>query len=73
MRRRRRRCWQGRLCFNTRVPRIVRCGLIQAGNVLSPDKASLSDVREAMIAKHMRMIEEAAARGVQVLGLQELF
>ena len=55
------------------MPRIVRCGLIQASNVLSPDKASLADVREAMIAKHVRLIDEAAGRGVQVLCLQELF
>src|SRR5712691_4671793 len=55
------------------MPRIVRCGLIQASNVLSPDKSSLADVREAMIAKHVRMIDEAGARGVQVLSLQELF
>ena len=52
---------------------MVRCGLIQASNVLSPDKASLSEVREAMIAKHLRLIEDAAARGVQILCLQELF
>jgi beta-ureidopropionase len=55
------------------MPRIVRGGLIQAANVLSPDKASLADVREAMIAKHVKLIEEAASRGVQILGLQELF
>jgi beta-ureidopropionase len=55
------------------MPRIVRCGLIQAANVLSPDKASLADVREAMIAKHVRLIEEAATRGVRILCLQELF
>jgi len=30
-------------------------------------------VREAMIAKHLRLIDEAAARGVQILCLQELF
>ena len=55
------------------MPRTVRCGLIQASNVLSPDKASLTEVREAMIAKHVRLIEEAASRGVQILCLQELF
>jgi len=55
------------------MPRIVRCGLIQASNVLSPDKASLAEVRDAMIAKHLRLIDEAAARGVQILCLQELF
>jgi N-carbamoylputrescine amidase len=55
------------------MPRVVRCGLIQASNVLSPAEASLSEVREAMVAKHLKMIEEAAARGVRVLCLQELF
>jgi N-carbamoylputrescine amidase len=55
------------------MPRLVRCGLIQASNVLAPDKASLADVREAMIAKHLPLIDEAAGRGVQILCLQELF
>ena len=35
------------------MPRIVRCGLIQAANVLSPEKASLADIRQAMIDKHL--------------------
>src|ERR1044071_4797867 len=55
------------------MPRTVRCGLIQARNVLPPDQASLPEVREAMIAKHLRLIEEAGGKGVQVLCLQELF
>ena len=55
------------------MPRLVRCGLIQASNVLSPDHARLADVREAMIAKHLPLIDQAASRGVQILCLQELF
>ena len=55
------------------MPRIVRCGLIQAANVLSPEKASLPEIREAMIAKHLLLIEQAAAQGVKILSLQELF
>jgi len=55
------------------MARIVRCGLIQAANVLSPDKASLADIREAMIAKHLKLIDQAAAQGVRILSLQELF
>ena len=55
------------------MPRYVRCGLIQASNVKSPAEASLAEIREAMIAKHVPMIEEAGARGVQILCLQELF
>ena len=30
------------------MPRVVRCGLIQASNVLPPDKASHPEIREAM-------------------------
>jgi beta-ureidopropionase len=55
------------------MPRLVRCGLIQARNVKSPAEASLPEVREAMIAKHLRLIEEAARARVQILCLQELF
>jgi N-carbamoylputrescine amidase len=52
---------------------VVRCGLIQASNVKSPAEASLAEIREAMVAKHLRLIDEAAAKGVQILCLQELF
>jgi beta-ureidopropionase len=55
------------------MPRTVRCGLIQASNALAPDQGSLGEVREAMIAKHMVLIEQAAMKGVQILCLQELF
>ena len=55
------------------MPRVVRCGVTQASNVLDPTKASLGQVREAMVAKHVALIEEAAEKGVQILGLQELF
>jgi beta-ureidopropionase len=54
------------------MPRIIRCGLIQASNVLGPE-SSLSDIKEAMIAKHVALIEQAAKQGTQVLCLQELF
>ena len=55
------------------MPRNVRCGLIQARNVKSPADSSLQEVKEAMIEKHIRMIDEAGAKGVQILCLQELF
>jgi len=55
------------------MDRVVRCGLIQAANVQSPEKASPEEAREAMIDKHLGLIEEAARREVQVLCLQELF
>ncbi len=54
------------------MPRNVRCGLIQATNALGPDHA-LADIKKAMIAKHLKLIEQAAKKKVQVLCLQELF
>lgn len=55
------------------MPRMVRCGLIQAKNELTAPDNSLDDIKQAMNDKHVRMIEEAAAKGVQVLCLQEIF
>jgi beta-ureidopropionase len=55
------------------MPRIVRCGLIQAQCEWSPEKFSLADIKEKMIVKHEKLIAEAGKKGVQVLGLQELF
>ncbi len=55
------------------MPRLVRCGVIQASNPLSPAEHPLAAVKQAMIDKHLRLIDEAGARGVQILCLQELF
>jgi len=54
------------------MSRIVRCGLIQARNVLGAEH-SLAEIREAMIRKHVDLIEQAARQQVQILCLQELF
>jgi beta-ureidopropionase len=54
------------------MPRIVRCGLIQARNVLGADH-SLAKIKKAMIDKHLKLIEQAAKKKVQILCLQELF
>ncbi|MBN1944341.1 MAG: acyltransferase [Bradymonadales bacterium] len=50
----------------------VRCGLIQCSNALDPGEPVVR-VRDAMIAKHLPFIEQAAAQGVKILCLQELF
>jgi beta-ureidopropionase len=55
------------------MARVVRCGLIQARCEWSPEKFSLSEIRERMIRKHERLIAQAAKRGVKILGLEELF
>jgi len=52
--------------------RIVRAGLIQAS--LNVDAtAPIETIKRAMIDKHVALIEEAAAKGVQVVCMQELF
>jgi beta-ureidopropionase len=54
------------------MPRMVRCGLIQATNVLGPDQP-LAKIKKAMVDKHLKMIAQAGKDKVQVLCLQELF
>ena len=54
------------------MPRIVRCGLIQAACTTPPGE-SLEKIRDAAIEKHLRFIEDAAKKGVQILCMQELF
>jgi beta-ureidopropionase len=55
------------------MPRILKGGLIQVSNPVNDPSASIDDIREAMIAKHVPLIEEAGRQGVHVLGLQEIF
>jgi N-carbamoylputrescine amidase len=56
----------------TSMSRIIRAGLIQASSTHDGDQDPKL-IRTAMIEKHMAFIEQAAAKGVQVLCLQELF
>ncbi|MGA2624031.1 MAG: nitrilase-related carbon-nitrogen hydrolase [Bacteroidota bacterium] len=54
------------------MPRTVRAGLIQstlAGSTEQPIEA----IKKAMVDKHVRLIEEAGKKGVQMICLQELF
>ena len=54
------------------MSRIVRCGLIQASNALASNRP-LAEIKKAMIEKHLKLIEQAAKKRVQILCLQELF
>ncbi|MGH9600803.1 MAG: nitrilase-related carbon-nitrogen hydrolase [Terriglobales bacterium] len=54
------------------MPRIVRCGLIQARNVLGPGH-SMAAIKKAMVQKHLKLIQQAARKRVRILCLQELF
>jgi N-carbamoylputrescine amidase len=52
---------------------IVRCGLIQCSNALNDVTRPVSEIQQAMVDKHLPMIEEAGKKGVQILCLQEIF
>ena len=54
------------------MSRIVRCGLIQASNALGGTH-TLPQIKNAMIEKHLKLIEQAAKKKVKILCLQELF
>jgi beta-ureidopropionase len=54
------------------MARIVRGGLIQAINP-EPGTSSVKKIKQAMIEKHVKLIEQAAKKGVQVLCMQEIF
>ena len=54
------------------MPRIVKCGLIQA-SLAGSASDSLDKIREANVAKHVALIEQAGKEGVQILCMQEIF
>ena len=54
------------------MSRIVRGGLIQA-TLCEPVESGIFKVKQAMIDKHVDLIEKAAEKGAQVVCLQELF
>ena len=66
------------------MKKIVRCGLIQASNVIPPTKDTsgmtkeeikneIQKIKWAMIEKHYKFTEEAAKQDVKILCYQELF
>lgn len=50
----------------------VRVGLVQMA-LKAPTSASVAAIRDAMLAAHVAKVEEAAAKGVQVICFQEVF
>ncbi len=54
------------------MPHVVKCGLIQATNACATTEP-IEKIRQANVDKHVKMIEEAAAKGVQILCMQEIF
>jgi N-carbamoylputrescine amidase len=54
------------------MPRLVKCGLIQATNACSTDE-KMSTIREANLDKTIKLIDQAGSEGVQILSMQEIF
>jgi len=54
------------------MSRIIKCGLIQAHNV-APTDAPIPEIRQANLDHQMKMVEDAALQGVQMLCFQEIF
>ena len=54
------------------MARTVKCGLIQAKNA-APTDAPIDEIKRLNIEKHLKMIEDAAKQGVQILCMQEVF
>ena len=55
------------------MSRKIRCGLIQCSNPLNDESLPVREIQAAAFEKHLPFIEEAGRRGVQILGLQEVF
>src|SRR6185436_13748560 len=55
------------------MPRRVIGGLIQARSPITDPSTPIDKIRQASIDAHIPFIEEAGKRGVQILGLQEVF
>lgn len=53
--------------------RNVKCGLIQCSLPIHEGEGSIAEIKEAMIKKHLPLVEEAGKKGVRVLCLQEIF
>ncbi len=55
------------------MPRIIKSGLIQMSLPKTEGEGSIEEIKQAMLDKHLPMIEEAGQQGVQILCLQEIF
>ncbi len=55
------------------MPRNIRSGLIQMSLAISEGEGTIDEIKDAMVQKHIPLIEEAGEKGVQILCLQEVF
>ena len=54
------------------MSRTIKCGLIQAANV-APTDAPIQEIKKANLDNQMKMVEDAARQGVEMLCFQEIF
>src|SRR3954447_21934615 len=55
------------------MPRIIKSGLIQMSLSKTEGEGTIDEIKEAMVQKHIPLIEKAGQQGVQILCLQEIF
>ena len=55
------------------MSRIIKSGLIQMSLPMTEGEGTIEEIKAAMEAKHIPLIEEAGRQGVQILCLQEIF
>ena len=54
------------------MPRIIKSGLIQLSLPKTEGEGTIEEIKEAMVQKHIPLIEEAGKKGVQILCFQEM-
>ena len=55
------------------MARIIKSGLIQMSLPKTEGEGTIEEIKEAMLQKHIPLIEEAGQKGVQILCFQEIF
>src|ERR671921_724459 len=55
------------------MARMIKSGLIQMSLPKTEGEGSIEEIKEAMVQKHIPLIEKAGQQGVQILCLQEIF
>lgn len=55
------------------MSRIIKSGLIQMSLAKTEGEGTIEEIKEAMVQKHLPLIEDAGKKGVQILCLQEIF
>ena len=55
------------------MPRNIKSGLIQMSLPMTEGEGTITEIMDAMVQKHIPLIEDAGKQGVQILCLQEIF